>query len=339
MEGISDAVVRRLLAGLGGMDLCVTEFVRVVQRPLSPKVLLRSCPELAQGGATALEVPVMVQLLGGDADLVAESAQVAIDLGAQGIDLNFGCPARKVNGHDGGAALLREPRRVESVVEKARRAVPDRHPVSAKVRLGWDDPNGIESIAQAAEAGGASWLTIHGRTKVQMYKGQADWTRIARARQAVSIPVVANGDLFTPEDVLRCAEQTGCRAFMLGRGAFRRPNLFRWIRGLDRGPWGLRACRSLLLEFVDGVLGDSRYSDGPRVALGRLKGWLRAMSEASEPFQPAFEQIKRVHDLEQARDLLAEALSSPETPSPGSSRPSSPPGPRPRDGAASSPPA
>jgi tRNA-dihydrouridine synthase C len=305
MEGISDAVVRRLLAGMGGMDLCVTEFVRVVQRPSSPKVLLRSCPELGRGGRTANGVPVMVQLLGGDAALVAESAQVAVELGALGIDLNFGCPAKKVNGHDGGAALLRTPERVRQVVDRVRRAVPRTVPVSAKIRLGWDDPDQVQDIAAAAEDGGADWLTIHGRTKVQMYRGRADWGRIGEVARRRKVPVVANGDLFDPDALRRCAEVTGCRAFMLGRGAFRRPNLFRWLRGLDRGPWPVASSMGLLLRFIDGVTTDPRYRDGPRVALGRLKGWLRALSEAEPNFTTCFDRVKRLHDLDEARSALS----------------------------------
>ncbi len=258
MEGISDAVVRDLLAGLGGMDLCVTEFIRVVQRPLSKNVLLRSCPELLSGGRTSCGVPVMVQLLGGEPEMMAASAQVAVEAGALGIDLNFGCPAKRVNGSDGGAALLRLPVRVRTVVEACRRAVPDHIPVSAKIRLGWEDPDDVMDIAQASEDGGASWLTIHGRTKKQMYKPYADWVRIGWVKQRLSIPVVANGDIFDPESFLKCREVSGCHALMLGRGAFQTPNLFRWIRGADHQVQPVQWAANLLRTFVDRMMSQTK---------------------------------------------------------------------------------
>src|SRR5687767_14210553 len=112
MEGISDVLVRDLLSSLGAMDLAVTEFIRVAHRPLTAGTLLRECPELESGGKTPSGTPVLVQLLGGDPELVAESAHIAAELGAPGIDLNFGCPAKRVNGSDGGAVLLKDPHRL-----------------------------------------------------------------------------------------------------------------------------------------------------------------------------------------------------------------------------------
>jgi tRNA-dihydrouridine synthase C len=298
MEGISDAIVRDLLSALGAMDLCVTEFIRVAHRPVPPKVFRQHVPELEHGGRTPAGTPVMVQLLGGDPDLVAESATTAAEMGALGIDLNFGCPAKRVNGHDGGAALLRTPRRVTDVV----RACVDRIgiPVSAKIRLGFDRPDPVLDLARAAEQGGAAWLTIHGRTKVQMYKGRADWPRIGQAARALSIPVVANGDLFTPGDLDRCQATTGCSAFMLGRGAFRTPNGFRWMRGWDHRPMSVDDTLALLRTFVRRVRTDPRFDRPERVALNRLKGWLRALAEPRPELGPVFDHVKRLSDLDQA---------------------------------------
>lgn len=298
MEGISDAVVRDLLSDLGGMDLCVTEFIRVSHRPVTEKVLLRECPELTRGGTTPSGVPVMVQLLGGDPALVAESALRAQELGALGVDLNFGCPARKVNGHDGGAALLRSPERLESIISACRSRL--RIPVSAKIRLGWEDDSGLLDLARAVERGGACWLTIHGRTKVQMYRGQADWEAIGRARAAVSIPVIANGDLFRPRDVLDCARVTGCTSFMLGRGAFRTPNLFRWTKGLDDRAWSFDACATLLQRFIARVFADPRFDRPERAALNRLKGWVRALGDRDPDFDAVFHRLKRAQTSEEA---------------------------------------
>jgi len=298
MEGISDSLVRDLLSARGGMDFCVTEFIRVSNQPVSPRVLRRECPQLAAGGRTPAGTPVYVQLLGGEPSLVAESAARAEAMGALGLDLNFGCPARRVNGHDGGASLLRTPARVERMVRACRDRV--QIPVTAKIRLGWEDASGVEDLARAAEAGGATWLTIHGRTKVQMYKGHADWAAIARARAAVRLPVIANGDLFHPMALKRCREVTGCDRFMLGRGAFRTPNLFRWLRGWDPGPASTQSNVQLLLRFAARVLEDPLAQCPERVALNRLKGWVRALGEADADFTDFFRNFKRCQSLPEA---------------------------------------
>jgi tRNA-dihydrouridine synthase C len=310
MEGISDDIVRELLSGLGGMDFCVTEFIRVAHRPQTAEHLLRECPELLRGGRTSSGTPVLVQLLGGEPEHVAESARIACDLGALGIDLNFGCPARKVNGSDGGAALLKEPSRLTEVIGATRERCPSEATVSAKIRLGWEDPDDVIRCAIAAERGGADWLTIHARTRVQMYKPSADWTRIRAAREAITIPVVANGDIFTIDAFERCRAITGADAFMLGRGAFRTPNLFRLIRRLDRTEWSFEKTVELLLSFVERVKRHNRYDDPERAALNRIKGWTSAIAEASPRMDAAFERLKRTHRLDEAVAVLCDASTS-----------------------------
>lgn len=307
MEGVSDAIVRALLSELGGMDFCVTEFIRVQHLPAPAKVLRRDCPELMSGGRTPSGVPVLVQLLGGNPGPMAETARLAAQLGAPGIDLNFGCPARTVNGSDGGAALLKCPQRLTDVVAATRAAVPTGISVSAKIRLGWDNPDDVIALVQAAEAGGADWVTVHGRTKVQMYKPFADWTRIRDAARAVRIPIIANGDIFDPEALQRCAEVTETRAFMLGRGAFRRPNLFRWLRGMDGDEWPLDRCVRLLFRFVGEVRVHPRFRDPERSALARLKMWCNAMRDAYPAMHPVFDRIKRAHVVQDALQGLVDS--------------------------------
>lgn len=314
MEGISDAIVRDLLGALGAMDLSVTEFIRVAHRPVPARVLLRECPELENDGHTPSGVPVLVQLLGGEPCFVAKSAQRAAELGAAGVDLNFGCPAKRVNGSDGGASLLREPSRLTEVIGETRAAVPGHLPVSAKIRLGWEDPDDVVGIVEAAEAGGAAWITIHGRTKKQMYKPTADWGRIRRAADAVSVPVVANGDIFDPASFDACRDVTGCGAYMLGRGAFRAPNLFRRIAKLDADFWPPERCADLLHQFAERVLRDSRFADPERVALNRIKGWVRALSETYDVMAVAFETLKRAQKLEDALAILRASVAAPPPP-------------------------
>lgn len=301
MEGVTDCVVRSLFAAWGGVDYCVTEFLRVSDAPLSLRVLERECPELARGSRTRTGVPVHLQLLGGDATRMAETARNAVAAGATVIDLNFGCPAATVNRHDGGASLLRDPRRIEAVTIAVRRAIPSDVPVSVKVRLGWSDPDDVVTIARAAEAGGASWLTVHGRTRMQGYSPSADWPRIGRARESVRIPVVANGDLRTPADVLRCHEVTGCDRFMIGRAAMERPELFRLLRGLDTW-WSPQRRAAVLETYATAALGDAGWT--PRSTLGRIKQWARALAPGNPLLGMLYDRIKRCVALDDARALV-----------------------------------
>lgn len=314
MDGITDATWRALATDLddapSGISLCVSEFVRVTAHAVPAAVLQREVPELARGGRTPRGVPVAVQLLGGAPEPMAATAARLAELGALAIDLNFGCPAKTVNNHDGGAALLRAPCRIEAVVDAVRKAVPMHVPVSAKIRLGWDSADGVESLARAAEAGGASWLTIHARTRAQLYAPPVDWVAIGRARAAVTMPVVANGDLCTTADLEACAHASGCNAFMIGRGAMADPWLFRRARGdadpagFDAGVDGVRL-RALIDRYVVALLAAGTREG---TALGRVKQWLRFAATNHAPGARAFERIKRCASLAEAAAVLDDEL-------------------------------
>ncbi len=229
MEGVIDHVMRELLTSLGGIDRCVTEFVRVTDRLLPPRVFRRLCPELDSGGTTASGVPVYLQLLGGQAAVLADNAARAAELGAPGVDLNFGCPAKTVNRSDGGAILLREPQRVHAIVAAVRAAVPKHIPVTVKTRLGYEDRALFLDIVAGIEAAGATELTIHARTKRHGYRPPAYWDAIAEARELLTLPIIANGEIWSIDDALRCRAVTGCDDLMLGRGVLCRPDLPRLI--------------------------------------------------------------------------------------------------------------
>lgn len=301
MDGVTDGSYREVLTALfggrSGISVCVSEFVRVLRQPVTAAVLLRHCPELARGGRTAAGVPVFVQLLGGEPHWMAEAAARAAQLGALGIDLNFGCPAKTVNNSDGGATLLKQPCRVEHVTRAVRAVVPDTIPVTAKVRVGWDDASPIVDIAKAAEAGGASWLTIHGRTRAQLYRPPVDWIAIGRARAAVQIPVVANGDLFDLDALRACHEASGCEAFMIGRGAMGRPELFAQARDWRSEALASDEMIALLLRYVEQLLADGAEQ---RSALNRLKQWLRMGALLRADLAEWFEVIKRLQTLAEA---------------------------------------
>lgn len=191
MEGVVDCTLRALLTEVGGIDQCVTEFVRVTSSLLPPAVFYRLAPELRHQGRTASGTEVILQLLGSDPNALAENAARAVELGAPGIDLNFGCPAKTVNKSRGGAVLLDEPDTIHAILVAVRAAVPAQIPVSAKMRLGYQDKLLALENAQAIAAAGVQSLAVHARTKVEGYRPPAHWEWIARIREAVALPVIA----------------------------------------------------------------------------------------------------------------------------------------------------
>lgn len=306
MDGVTDAVYRELLTGLNGgrsgISVCVSEFVRVTRDPVPAAVLRREVPELLQGGRTRAGVPVFVQLLGGDVEPVARTAQIAAGLGAPGIDLNFGCPAKTVNNHDGGATLLKYPERIRRIVGRTRELVPHGVPVTMKMRVGWDSSEGIETIAEAAEAGGAEWITIHARTRSQLYRPPVVWDALARARAAVRVPVVANGDVCLPADVLACADESLCEAFMIGRGAMARPDVFAEIRGTKDEEMRARL-GGLLVRYHEMLVASGVM---PARALARVKMWLRMGAGIDPALAPLFERVKGLAVWDEVIGVLAD---------------------------------
>ncbi|MEK7690174.1 MAG: tRNA-dihydrouridine synthase family protein, partial [Bdellovibrionota bacterium] len=235
MEGVGDATMREFLTrpgtdGKNPYDFCFTEFQRVSVTPLSRRTLVRKIPEV--GFETRSGTPLLVQLLGGHPGRLAETARAAIEAGAPGIDLNFGCPAPTVNRNDGGATLLKYPDRIFEIVQAVRATVPESHSVSAKLRLGWDSHDPIHKNAEMAVRAGASWITIHARTRMQAYQPPVYWQKIAEVRREVgsTVPVVANGDIWSLDDFKRCRDLTGAEHFMLGRGALVEPKLATQIK-------------------------------------------------------------------------------------------------------------
>lgn len=310
MEGVVDHTMRELLSSMGGIDRCVTEFVRVTDQLLPPRVFRRLCPELDTGGTTASGVPVYLQLLGGQAAIVADNAARAAELGAPGIDLNFGCPAKTVNRSDGGAIILRDPRRVHDIVAATRAAVPAQTPVTVKTRLGYEDSERFLDIVAGIEAAGANELTIHARTKQQGYRPPAHWDLIAKARERVSLPIIANGEIWSVDDALRCRDITGCDALMLGRGALCRPDLARLVAKACRGdtvlePLSWRDITPLLLQFF--ALNLARYDAGH--AGNPLKQWLVYLRTYYPQAGLLFEQVKRLREPAEIQLVLEHQLS------------------------------
>uniref|UniRef100_UPI002608C04F tRNA dihydrouridine synthase n=1 Tax=Pseudomonas sp. TaxID=306 RepID=UPI002608C04F len=225
MEGLVDNILRDVLTRTGGIDWCVTEFIRVTERLLPEAYIHKFAPELQHGAKTRAGVPLRVQLLGSDPACLADNAALAVELGSGVIDLNFGCPAKTVNKSRGGAVLLKEPELLHAILLQVRRTVPAHIPVTAKMRLGFDTPDSANECAIALAEGGASQIVVHARTKMDGYKPPAHWEYIAQVQEAVKVPVFANGDIWSVEDWRRCREISGAEDIMLGRGLVSRPDL------------------------------------------------------------------------------------------------------------------
>jgi tRNA-dihydrouridine synthase C len=271
------------------------------------KVFLREVPELKNQSVTSSGVWVQVQILGGDPERMALSALEAVKVGACGIDINFGCPAPTVNNNDGGATLLKYPNRICEIVSAVRTAIPKYIPVSAKLRLGWDDMKAIHTNAEMAEKGGASWITIHGRTKFQGYTPPAYWAPIGEVRNRLSIPVMANGEIWNLDDFKKCREQTGCEHFMIGRGALADPLLSLRIHDemIGKRDWEEKVDWADCLERFCKV-GETFFENSGYIPR-RLKQWLRFADLRNEI--DWFSEIKRE---ERAEAILATARSKQE---------------------------
>ncbi|MNM59094.1 tRNA-dihydrouridine synthase C [compost metagenome] len=304
MEGLVDDILRDVLTRVGGIDWCVTEFIRINDRLLPPSAFLQLAPELQAGSRTRAGTPMRVQLLGSDPQCLAENAVQACELGAPVIDLNFGCPAKTVNRSRGGAVLLKEPELMHSIVEAVRRAVPADIPVTAKMRLGYDSPDSALDCARALADGGAAHVVVHARTKVDGYKPPAHWEWVARVAEAVRVPVFANGEVWTLADYLRCREISGVEDIMLGRGLVSLPDLARQIaawrdgRQVEEMRWD--DCLPLLRDFWR----QARNKLAPRYAPGRLKQWLGMLTRSYPEAVELFAVVRRESDCERLDQLL-----------------------------------
>jgi tRNA-dihydrouridine synthase B len=231
MAGVTDTVFRRLIRAQGGCGLIMTEFTsshgivasaRAAKTPAKPTRAFRYLyfePD---------EHPISAQLFGADPQVMADAARHCQDQGFDIVDINFGCPVKKVVTCNGGSGLLRDLPLVEKLLRSVRAAISI--PLTMKFRAGWNDRELVTvKMARLAEDCGLQAIALHPRTREQGYSGNADWTRIAEIKAAVKIPVIGNGDIVRPEDAVRMVKETGCDAVMVGRAASSNPWIFRQI--------------------------------------------------------------------------------------------------------------
>lgn len=292
MEGVLDSLVRELLTEVNDYDLCITEFVRVVDQLLPAKVFHRLCPELHNNSRTPSGTRVRIQLLGQYPQWLAENAARAVELGSFGVDLNCGCPSKLVNGSGGGATLLKDPELIYRGAKAMREAVPDHLPVTVKVRLGWDNSDRQFEIADAVQQAGASELAVHGRTKEQGYKAEhINWQAIGEIRQRLTIPVIANGEIWDWQSAQDCMAISGCEAVMIGRGALNIPNLSRVVKYNEpRMPWPDVV---MLLQKYTRL---EKQGDTGLYHVARIKQWLGYLRKEYSEATALFQEIRALNN-------------------------------------------
>ncbi|KGM26052.1 tRNA-dihydrouridine synthase C [Photorhabdus luminescens] len=290
MEGVLDSLVRELLSEINEYDLCITEFLRVVDSLLPVKSFYRLCPELRNQSRTPSGTLVRIQLLGQYPQWLAENAARAIELGSYGVDLNCGCPSKTVNGSGGGATLLKDPELIYQGAKAIREAVPAHLPVTVKVRLGWDSGDRQFEIADAVQQAGATEITVHGRTKEDGYQAERiNWQAIGEIRQRLAIPVIANGEIWDWQSAQDCLSVTGCDAVMIGRGALHVPNLSRVVKYNEP-----KMCWQDVVQLLQKYIRLEKQGDTGQYHVARIKQWLGYLRKEYEQATTLFEEIRKL---------------------------------------------
>ena len=301
MSGVTDLPFRRLVkregAGLVVSEMIASQaMIRATRESLK---LSQSCGE---------EFPMAVQLAGCDPEIMAEAARLNVDRGAAIIDINFGCPVKKIVNKQAGSALMRDEALAGRILEAVVAAVPV--PVTLKMRLGWDETSlNAPNLARIAEKAGIQMITVHGRTRCQFYGGVADWKAVRRVKDATALPVVVNGDIDSFDKATSALTQSGADGVMIGRGAYGKPWLLsRVMHFLETGERlpdpTLARRRALALEHYNALLGHYGTEHGVRVARKHMSWALFGLAHAAETRN----RINQTADPAVVQDLIRRAF-------------------------------
>lgn len=302
MEGVTHPTFRRLMIDQGGLGLVCTEFVRITKETLPAKHLRRQVVRDPR-------CPLSVQVMGNSAERMAEAAGIVSEAGADVVDINLGCPMPRVVRKGVGAAMLEDLDLLRRVLETMRKATTGL--LSAKMRAGFDDSERVLSIAKAIEDAGVDFIAVHPRRRCDFYRGLADWRIIAAIKEAVSIPVIGNGDVWYASDVERMRRETNCDAVMIGRPALRNPFLFEQIHRLERGVSPLHIDGATLYTRLQTMFDAYReyYEPLGRSPLGPSKELLSWVGRSVDDGGAFRSRVLRKTTLEEVLETTREGLS------------------------------